>query len=690
MKRSSELISALSFISKKEALRFHIPKGVSQKSVLESLDDICNYSKIRFRQVELTAGWWKKEGETLLVFYGEELLPAVLFKDLLGWSLYLPRYRDKIAIDEETAQKIVPLGYVFYPTLQGNVSFSKLIRLSLKQSSVIFRRYFILGLLSALLGLFTPFVYKTLFDDIVPNSDFSSLAMVILALVVIAITTFSFQFVRSLLMLRFEGEAQNRLNIAIWDRFLKLPATFFRQYAAGDLIQRSDMVDNIQKTLSVNTIGAIFGGFFALLYVIPMLYFSWQLTLIGLTSLLLSFIVTYFFLRYRVRIERSLLAVQADINLYLIQLVRGIAKIRVAGAEKRAFNHWLEKFITTQDLEFSIGKYENQVGIFSGAVSSFSLILIYGVVIYLLEYQVDPNFTVGTFMAFNAAFIPFTQSLYSVFSIAMSLIIVVPAWERAKLIFDTPEEEVKGNIDPPELKGGIELKNVSFTYPGSHLPILNNISLSIKPGEFVGIVGPSGSGKTTLLRMILGFETADKGEVLFDGYNIDHLKKDKLRQQFGVVLQTSAIIVGTVYENIVLNRAATLQQIQKAILLSSLDEVIDELPMGLDTLLPSGGGNLSGGQKQRILLARALVSEPKILILDEATSALDNIKQAHIQRNLDLLNITRVVVAHRLNTLVEANRIYVLNKSEIVESGSFNDLLVKNGLFTDLVNYQKL
>lgn len=685
-----ELFMALEYIGKQEDLYFQIPKNLEPTSVLEQISDICNNSRIRFRQVDLGPRWWEKEGETLLVFYGDNLTPSVLIQEGNRWKLYIPYRNELINVDHEVRGKIITLGYVFYSTLPEEVNYLKLLKLGFKQSHFIFSRYFLLGFLGALLGLFTPFVYKTLFDQIIPNSEYDSLIKVIIVLVVIAITTLSFQYVRSLLMLRFEGLAQNRLNIAIWDRFLKLPTKFFREYAAGDLIQRSEMVDQIQKTLSVNTVGAIFGAFFAFLYLIPMLYYSWQLTVIGLISLLISFLVTYSFLKNRVKIERFLLAINAQINLYLIQLVQGISKIRVAGAEERAFNHWFEKFSKSQELEFTIGKMENWVGILNGAISTISLITIYGVVIYLLENQIDPNFTIGTFMAFNAAFVPFSQSMYGVFSIAMTLIIIVPTWERAKLIFDYPPEKISGTHSPKQLTGKIDIKDLEFTYPGSLEPVFKSLSISIKPGEFIGIVGASGSGKSTLLRLLLGFETAQKGVIAFDDDNINDLKKEKLRQQFGVVLQTSQIIVGTVYENIVFNRNCSLQQVQKAILLSSLDEVLDELPMGLDTMLPSGGGTLSGGQKQRVLLARALVLEPKILILDEATSALDNIRQARIQRNLDLLNVTRIVVAHRLNTLTDADRIFVISKGEIVETGSYEELFNKNGLFTELVNYQKL
>lgn len=683
------LHEALKKLSDLTGLTFTFPKDLQTGNTLEDLNQISQLSQVRYRQVQLPASWWKREGEPLLVFYGKDRIPAIAFWKEWQWSLYIPNVSQVKSINLSEADQIAPLAYVFYKTLPDKVTYFSLLKLGFGGAKKWISQYFLLGLIGTLLGLATPFLYKVLFDQVIPHSDYNTLSKILAVLVVIAITSLSFQITASLTILRIEGSAQNKLTAAVWDRFLRLPVSFFRKYGVGDLIQRTGMVEEVRKVLSLQTISTIFSALYALIYLVPMFYFSWQLALIGVTFTLLSFGVTLFFIIKRVPIQRALLKLNADINQYLLQLIQGIAKVRVAGAEHKAFNHWYEKFSNSLDLDYDLGKIQNIVMIISLALSSASLILIYATVFFLIENQINPNFTVGTFMAFNAAFIPFSMALAGLLSVIMTLILIVPYWERSKVIFDHTTEDAKTLKNTILLDGGFELKNVSFGY-ADQPDLIKDISFTVRQGEFIGIVGPSGAGKSTLLRLLLGFEQPASGTILYNGRDLESINKEHFRQQVGVVLQTSNIMTGTIYENILVGRQSSVEQIKKAIVASSLNEVISELPMGMDTILPSGGGTLSGGQKQRILLARALLSEPKMLLLDEATSALDNPTQKRIHANLDQLKVTRIVIAHSLSTLTNANKIYVLLNGRFIEEGTFQELNQKKGLFQNLVNFQEL
>lgn len=690
MKSFDSLFQALKNLERYGDYTFSKPKHIKAPDSVEFLEDVCHHSNIRFRQIALKQDWWKHPGDPMLVFWGKERLPATVFRRGSQWYFQLADEKLPQPLESNSASEIFPQGFVFYSTPNLHQSYWGIFKMLFQGNSFLFLKYFSLGLIGALLGLVTPFIYKTLFDDVIPNADFTTLGLILLALSGVALSTFAIQTVTSLMMLRFEGMTQYRLNIAIWDQFLRLPMLFFRQYSPGDLIQRSKLVDDIRTSLSVNVIGALVSAFFATLYIIPMLYFSWQLTLIGIASLAISFFITLSFIKYRVVIERKQLELSAQINQYLIQLVQGLAKIRVAGAETRAFEHWFTKFSESQELSFNLGKRYNLTGIATTALSTLSLIIIYGTVIYLLENDIDPNFTIGTFMAFNAAFVPFSSAIGGFLGLAMTLVNIIPTWERAKVIFDNKTENNIRNGFLKSLKGAVNIRSVNFRYPTDKELLLEDINIKADPGDFIGIAGPSGSGKSTILRLLIGFETPEKGMITYDGENLEHLDKESLRRQFGVVLQTSGIMAGTVYENIVFGRNCSPAQVKKAIQYSCLEEIISELPLGLDTILSGDGGTLSGGQKQRILLARALVTEPKILFLDEATSALDNTTQERVQSYLDELKITQIVVAHRLSTLRKATRIYVVERGHIVETGTYQELKEKGGLFSHFVTHQEL
>lgn len=690
MKLETSLILALNRVGKESDILFQLTEDLPSDGIVATISEICRQSNVRYRQVNLPEGWWKRAGEPLLVFLMPNSLPACAFMRGDSWFIEIPDQR-AYPIDEDISSQIQAIGYVFYPTLPKSAGLLDLLKLAFQGTKPIIYRYLFLQFLAASLAILAPFFYKLLFDQIIPNANYSLLAKVFLILIVLGFSTFTFQLVGSLMMLRFEGLAQNRLQVAIWDRFFHLPVTFFKEYPAGDLIQRSEMADEIRKTLGTNTLNAVIGAVFATLYLIPMLYFSWQLTVIALLTLSISFVIAYLFVRYQVRMQRVLLEIGAEINQYLIQLVQGIAKIRVAGAENRAFKWWFNLFSESQAFDYAIGKTGSIVNIVTTAISTLSLTAIFATAIYLLQHNIDPSFTIGSFMAFNAAFVPFSQAFLTMLSLSMTSVVIIPTWERAKLIFEHAGEAAISQPTQHEVKGAVRLEQVNFHYPDMKGSVLHHINIEAKSGEFIGIVGPSGSGKSSILRLLLGFETPDTGQVFYDEVSLSSINKEHLRQQLGVCLQTSGIIMGTVYENITFGRKCTIENIHKAIRISCLDEVLSELPMGLDTVLPSGGGNLSGGQKQRILLARALAGNPKILILDEGTSALDNQTQGKIQKRLRALPMTQIVVAHRLDTLKEADRLYVIKDGVIVEEGKFDELSKKEGgLFAELLSYQKL
>lgn len=310
--------------------------------------------------------------------------------------------------------------------------------------------------------------------------------------------------------------------------------------------------------------------------------------------------------------------------------------------------------------------------------------ILYAAYAYYAAKPDVPPMTTGQILAFMASFGQFLASMLAMASAVVTVAGVTPVYERCKPILETLPEASGTQTHPGELQGRIEVNNVSFRYSHDGPQILRNISLTIEPGQFVAIVGGSGCGKSTLFRLLLGFEKPESGGIYFDGQDLSGLDPRAVRQQFGVVIQSSKVISGDIFANITGASNLTLDDAWNAARLAGLTEDIQAMPMGMHTVVSEGGGTLSGGQRQRLMIARAIVRRPRIILFDEATSALDNQTQAIVSRSLESLQATRIVVAHRLSTIVNADRIYVLNKGVVEQSGTYEELMRQEGLFREL------
>jgi ABC-type bacteriocin/lantibiotic exporter with double-glycine peptidase domain len=267
---------------------------------------------------------------------------------------------------------------------------------------------------------------------------------------------------------------------------------------------------------------------------------------------------------------------------------------------------------------------------------------------------------------------------------------IIPLFERLRPIVEAEPEAHGNRNEAPPLSGRVEVSHVSFRYTEGSPLVLDDVSLSIEPGSFIAVVGASASGKSTLLRLLLGFEAAERGDILYDGRSISTLDTASLRRQVGVVLQHARIITGSIFENITSGLPYNIDDAWAAARLAGFDAEIEAMPMGMHTLMLEGSATLSGGQRQRLILARALIGRPRLLLFDEATSALDNRSQSVVTESLARLRTTRIVIAHRLSTVERADCIFVLDRGRFVESGSFDELIARNGMFSRLARRQIL
>ena len=428
---------------------------------------------------------------------------------------------------------------------------------------------------------------------------------------------------------------------------------------------------------------AIFGWLFGLFSFAYLFFIDIKLAFLATALVLVSLLITTAVNFFRLRLERQTYQVQGDIASLVFQILNGMAKLRGGGAEKRAFARWAEAFSKQKTLDFKIRSLANGMAVFdSGYIVLCSLLLFMVVAFY------TTGISTGSFMAFNSAFGQFMAATLGMTSALTAALNIVPLYERAKPILTTLPEVNDQRAAPGQLSGAIELSRINFRYTSDGPQVLTDVNIRIEPGEFVAFVGPSGSGKSTLFRMLLGFEKPLSGGVYYDGQDLAGLDVQAVRRQLGVVLQNGKLMPGDIFTNIVGSAPLTHEDAMQAVVMAGMEDDIKAMPMGLHTVIAEGAGTISGGQKQRLMVARAIVKKPRILLFDEATSALDNRTQAIVANSVSQLKATRVVIAHRLSTVIDADRIFVINAGRVVETGSYDELMQLDGQFAELARRQ--
>ena len=541
------------------------------------------------------------------------------------------------------------------------------------------------GTVAGLLSLLPPVATKVVFNSIIPAAERGLLLQVGLTLFLVALVTGIFQVTRSLAMLRVQSRVDATVQAAIWDRILSLPVPFFRNYSSGDLGVRAMGIAEIRRLLSGHIMTTILSSLFSVFNLFLLFIYSSSLAFVALILVLIVVIATFLTGNLQIRYQRALSEVQGQVSGKVLQFLTGISKFRVAGAERRAFALWSDIFTTQRRLAFKARRVGNNLLVLNAGYPVLASLVIFAIV----SSSAQSDLSTGDFLAFNLAFTQFLTAVLALGSILVTLFGIVPVFERARPILEALPEVDDLKTDPGDLIGEIEVNHVSFRYREDGPLILEDVSMRIQPGEFVAFVGPSGSGKSTLLRLLLGFETPEAGAIFFDGQDLCGLDLRAIRQQIGVVLQSAKIMSGDIFTNIVgASPYLTADEAWEAARMTGLDEDIQRMPMGMNTVVSEYGSNLSGGQRQRLLIARAIINKPRILFFDEATSALDNRTQDIVSRSLEGLQTTRVVIAHRLSTIMAADMIYVFEKGRIVQSGTYNELINRAGPFAELAKRQ--
>jgi NHLM bacteriocin system ABC transporter ATP-binding protein len=646
---------------------------------------------LRIRKVALRGEWWTGSHGPLLGFTGAENAPVAL----------LPRYHGGYELQDPASpgppvrvgsllgSTVGRTAWTFYrPLPHRALKVIDLINFTRVGSAADVSGIIGLALVVGLLGLAIPWSTGLIFDQIIPSADYRQLSHLVLGLFLIALGSGSFQFCRNLVLLRSEGRMESQLQAALFDRVLSLPVDFFRQFTAGDLADRAGTVDAVRQLVAGGFMGTLLGALFSLLSLSLLFYYQSKLALIACGLALVAAAITVGTSVARLKFKRRLIALQGRGASLVLQLLTGIAKLRATGTENHAFAVWAARFSEQRRVAFEARSFETALESFVSAFPVISTAVIYFALFPVAEkgaHALSP----GIFLGFMAAFGTFVGGVVGLSEAAMQLGILPLLIERIKPILDAVPEDTGVGQKSPDLTGAIELSNVTYRYSPEDPLVLKGISLSIRPGEFVAFVGPSGSGKSTLLRLLLGFGRPEAGAIHYDGEDLAKLELGSMRRQIGVVLQNGKLLPGSILTNIIGARPLLESDAWHAAELAGLSDEIRKMPMGMQTVVGAGLAAFSGGQEQRLMIARAIASKPSLLFFDEATSALDNRTQAHVAASLAALRATRVVIAHRLSTVLGADRIFVIANGELVQQGNYQTLAAEPGLFAELVRRQQ-
>lgn len=672
------------------------PSFSGDGTIHDRVDSAAEAIGCRARRVLLDSGWWREPGPPLLARLDDDNPNPDI-----GWVALLPRpsrgYRavglgafdSPRDVSEACASRLAPFAFSLHKRFPARaLGIRDVLRLALAPLRADLAVVLLVSLAAALAGLVVPIATGALIDRAIPVRSEALVLALVAGVTVAGLCTIALGMLRSVASLRVEAQAAASLQAALLDRVIGAPARFFRGFASGDLALRLAAVGTVQRTLTDAALGAAIASVFALANTALMFSFSARLAWPALGVAMAVAGASTLIGIARVRIGRRIAQAEGSLSATTFEMFNGIAKLRAAAAEGRAHARWLSYYREWRSLGRQGAGLANLELTLLAVLQPMAVVVVLALAWQLAETPAARALNLGEFVAFQSALFGTLAGVASLVSIAFAVASITPDWERAKPLLAIEPEGAGPARQRHVPQGAVRLENVSFAYPGGP-PVLSDISLDVPAGAFVAIVGASGSGKSTLLRLLLGFEAPGQGVVRYDGKDLATLDVPHLRRGIGTVLQGGKLWAGDILSNIAGTHPLTAEEAMRVARAAGLEGDIDAMPMGLYTLVGEGVATLSGGQRQRVLIARALAGNPKLLLLDEATSALDNLSQAAVLTSLAALNATRIVVAHRLSTVRNADHIIVLEKGRIAQQGTFRQLAEAPGPFAAMLARQR-
>ena len=674
-----------------EILKYYHVKSQEVPDNIRDMNEVLEYLLrpygIMRRGVNLDRGWYHDAvGAMLGTRRDDGSVVALIPCGLNGYRFYDRKTGKTVRLNKKTQELIEKEAIAFYkpfPLTKMNIgSLMKYILQQIAPADIVLLAFAMLVVTG--IGALTPWLNKKLFSDVLSSGSTGALVGIAIFMICASVSALLFSSIQSMLSARIGTKLNISTEAATMMRILSLPATFFKTYSAGELSSRAQYINGLCTQMTSMALTTGLTSLFSLVYIAQVFVYAPALVVPALLITLLTLIITIVRIFVQINISRQQMELTSKESGMSYQLISGVQKIRLSGAERRAFARWGKLYAKVAKLEYDPPMFLKISGVITTAISLVGTMVMYAAAI-------KSGVSVAEYYAFNAAYGMVNAAFMALAGIAAGVAQIKPVLEMARPILEAEPEVSEDKLVLTRLSGGIELNNITFRYTEDMPPVLDDISLKIRPGQYVAIVGKTGCGKSTLMRLMLGFETPQKGAVYYDGRDLKRIDLKSLRRRIGAVMQNGKLFTGDIFSNITISAPwLTLDDAWEAAEIAGIADDIRAMPMGMHTLIAEGQGGISGGQRQRLLIARAIAPKPRILMFDEATSALDNLTQKQVSEALDRMKCTRIVIAHRLSTIRQCDRIIVLDKGKIAEDGTYEELIARNGAFAELVARQRL
>ncbi|MER8016799.1 NHLP bacteriocin export ABC transporter permease/ATPase subunit [Streptomyces griseoluteus] len=650
-------------------------RGIGESERLDPVERVALASRVRVRAVRLEGRWWRENVGPLVGHRALSGAPVALLWRRGGYVAVQPATGRETPVEKANAEEFEPRAVMFYrPLPEKRLGPLGLLRFSLGGTRNDVLNLLLAGLVTVAIGALVPVATGKVLGEYVPQARENLIAQVCLAVMLSGVVSAAFTLLENLTILRLEGRIEGSLQPAVWDRLLRLPTRFFGGRSTGELASAAMGISSIRRLLAgvgpvvaqSVTIGAMNVGL--------LLYYNVPMAMAAIAMLLVIGAVFTGLGLWQVRWQRRLVTLGNKLNNQAFQTLRGLPKLRVASAENYAYAAWAREFARSRELQQKVGRIKN----LSSVLGAVYLPVCTLVMFMLLAGPAKGSMSAASFLTFSTAVTMVLTSVTQLTGAFVSAVAALPLFEELRPVLDATPEVRAGSTRPGPLTGALEARRLSFRYSDDGPLVLDDVSFSVRPGEFVAVVGPSGCGKSTLLRLLIGFDKPVSGSVLYDGQDLGALDQSAVRRQCGVVLQHAQPFNGSIMDVVCGTEPYAPEEVMAAIELAGLAEDVARMPMGLHTIV-AGSGAVSGGQRQRLMIAQALIRRPRILFFDEATSALDNDTQRTVIESTRKLNATRVVIAHRLSTVMDADRVVVMEDGKVIQQGTPAELLADTG-----------
>lgn len=674
-----------------EILKFYrVRPGEAPGSVTdlnEQLEFLLRPHGIMRRTVRLEKGWYRDASGAMLAVRKSDGAPvALLPSGLSGYTFFDESKGKRVRVNRKNQDLFEEEALAFYASFPlKKIGLKDLALFIVRTLSVAdFALFALAALAVTLIGLLSPKLTNLLLSDVLGSGSLRLLVSIAVFMVCVSVSSLLIGGVRALLMARINTKTDLSVQAAAMMRVLSLPADFFKEYASGDLSARASQISTLCSMMIQAVLSTGLTSVFSLVYITQIFTYAPALVVPAVLIILVTVAVSAITTLAQMKVGKKQMELGAQESGLSYALISGVQKIKLAGAEKRAFAKWGNLYAKEAALTYDPPAFLRLNGVITTAITLIGNLVMY-------YFAVQSGVSVADYFAFNTAYGMVSGAFTSLASIALTVANIKPVLDMVRPILQAQPEIAEGKKVIERLSGGIELNNVTFRYREDMPAVVDNLSLKIRPGQYVALVGATGCGKSTLLRLMLGFEQPQKGAVYYDGRDLAGIDLKSLRRRIGVVMQNGKLFSGDIFSNITISAPwLTLDDAWEAAELAGIADDIRRMPMGMHTIISEGAGGVSGGQRQRLMIARAIAPKPRILMFDEATSALDNLTQKKVSESLDQLKCTRIVIAHRLSTIRQCDRILYLEGGRILEDGTYDELIEKGGKFAELVARQRL